>query len=138
MNTEVIFYPVLAQVFLVIFLFMLLGKRKLNAAKNKSVDLKQAAVNNKAWPSDVVLVSNNIANQFEIPVLFYVLSLVTYMTNSVSFITVTFAWLFVAARYCHAFVHVTNNRVPIRFRCFLVSVLMVILMLVTTSIHIIV
>jgi hypothetical protein len=133
MNPDTILYPVLAQILLVLILFTLLGKRKFNAAKAKTVDVKAAAMDTKAWPRDVVLVSNNIANQFEVPVLFYVIAIVTYLNDSVTIISVVCAWLFVAARYCHAYVHVTKNCVPIRLRFFLISLLSVLVMLVTTS-----
>ncbi len=137
MTPETIFYPVLCQIVLVILLFGLLGKRKFNAVKTKAVDLKETAMNNKAWPQGVVLVSNNITNQFEVPVLFYVIALVSYVTNSVSLFTVVCAWLFVAARCCHAFVQVSKNVVPMRFRFFLLSVLFVLLMLIDTAIQLI-
>lgn len=138
MNATIILYPLLAQVLLVLILFMLLGKRKFAAAKTKTVNLQDAAMNNKAWPKDVVLVSNNIANQFEVPVLFYVLALVCYVTSSVNIVTVACAWLFVVARYCHAYVHVTRNVVPIRFRFFLISLLSILVMFVTTTLQLIV
>jgi len=71
MNGINMLYPVLAHIFLVLLLFILLGIRKAGAVKNKAVNLKETALNNQAWTPDVIKVSNNIANQFETPVLFY-------------------------------------------------------------------
>jgi hypothetical protein len=135
MNAITIIYPVLAHVLLVLLLFILLGKRKYSAAKARTVDLKETAMNNKAWPKDVVLVSNNIANQFEVPVLFYVIALVCYLTQNINIVAVTCAWFFVVARYCHAYVHVTQNVVPIRLRFFITSLMSVLVMFVTTMIE---
>ncbi|WP_342631573.1 MAPEG family protein [Marinobacter alkaliphilus] len=59
-------------------MFIMLGVRKARAVKTGKVNRHQAALDNRVWPEEVVKVSNNIANQFEAPVLFYVLCLVTY------------------------------------------------------------
>ncbi len=137
MNASNILYPVLAQVFLVFMAFMLLGQRRLKAVKTRKVDFKEAALSNRSWPSNVILVSNNIANQSEVPVLFYTLALVAYVTDSVSMLNVMFAWLFVVSRYCHAYVHVTKNVILLRLRFFLSSLLFAFLMFVSTLINLV-
>ena len=83
MNVNHIIWPVLAQIFLTLILFIILGVRKAKAVKAGEVNRQQAALNNQVWPQDVVKVSNNIANQFETPVLFYVLCLVMHSINAV-------------------------------------------------------
>ena len=72
MSSSYIFWPVLAQVFLTLAMFIFLGARKARAVKAGQVNRKQAALDNRVWPEDVLKVANNIANQFEVPVLFYV------------------------------------------------------------------
>lgn len=78
----------------------------------------------------MVKVSNNIANQFEVPILFYVLCLVAYSLNVAGTLAVTLAWLFAISRYAHAYVHINSNYVPIRLRLFLVGCLVLLTMLV--------
>lgn len=129
MNSIHIFWPVLAQIFLTLAMFILLGARKARAVKAGKVDRQQAALNNQVWPNEVVKVSNNIANQFEAPVLFFVLCLVLYSINAAGTAAITLAWLFALSRYAHAYVHTGSNYVPMRLRLFLIGCFVLIGML---------
>ncbi len=122
MKATMIFLPVLAQLFLTLCLFILLLRRKKAAVAAGHVDLKKTAIDNKQWPDDVRLVSNNIANQFEVPTLFYVLCLIFAALDAVSGLVIGLASLFAISRYVHAFVHVTSNYVPVRMKVFSVGV----------------
>jgi len=130
MNSSHIIWPVLAQIFLTLIMFIMLGVRKAKAVKAGEVNRRQAALNNREWPEYVVKVSNNIANQFEAPVLFYVLCLVLYSINAVGMVAIVLAWLFALSRFAHAYVHIGSNYVPMRFRLFLVGCLVLIAMLI--------
>lgn len=123
MNVDLIFVPVLAHMVLIFMLYIYLGVMKSRAVKEGSVDRKQAALNTKAWPEYVVKVSNNLANQFESPILFYTLSIIYFITNNVSGIIIMLMSIYVLSRYIHAYIHVTSNYVPYRFKCFLFGVL---------------
>ena len=133
MNSSHIIWPVLAQVLLTLIMFIILGVRKAKAVKSGKVNRKQVALNNREWPEDVLKVSNNIANQFEIPVLFYVLCLVLYSLNAVAMFAIILAWLFVLSRFAHAYVHIGSNYVPMRLRLFLLGCLVVIAMLILVA-----
>ena len=128
-----IFWPVLAQVILTIGMFIVLGKRKAQAVKAGLVNRQEAALDSRAWPAEVVKVSNNIANQFEVPMLFYVLCLVLHNLQAVGTATVVLAWLFVVSRYAHAYVHIYSNYVPARMRLFMVGCVMLLAMLVLSA-----
>lgn len=114
-------------------MFILLGMRKAKAVKAGAVDRQKAALNNGVWPEYVVKVSNNIANQFEVPVLFYVLCLVLFSLNAVGVVAVGLAWLFSLSRYAHAYVHIGSNYVPMRLRLFLVGCLALIAMTIVAA-----
>lgn len=129
MSSSHIFWPVLAQVFLTLVMFIVLGARKAKAVKSGRVNRQQAALDNRVWPEDVVKVSNNIANQFEVPILFYILCIVLYSINAAGIVEVALAWLFVVSRYAHAWVHVRSNYVPVRMRLFMVGCLVLLAML---------
>jgi hypothetical protein len=81
----------------------------------------------------VLKVSNNIANQFEVPVLFYVLCLVLYSINAAGVVAIVLAWMFALSRFAHAYVHIGSNYVPMRLRLFLVGCLVVITMLILVA-----
>lgn len=122
MKATLIFLPVLAQVLLTLSMYVLLLQRKKAAIAAGKVDLKKTATDNRAWPKDVLLVSNNIANQFEVPALFYILCLTFVALDAVSVWALGLAALFVLSRYVHTFVHVTTNYVPVRMKVFSVGV----------------
>lgn len=133
MNSNHIIWPVLAQILLTLMMFIVLGIRKAKAVKAGAVNRQEAALDNRVWPKDVVKVSNNIANQFEVPVLFYVICLVFYSINAAGMAVIVMASLFALSRYAHAYVHIGSNYVPMRLRLFLVGCLILIAMLVLVA-----
>ncbi len=69
-------------------------------------------------PEAVLAPANNLRNLFELPVLFYALCLYLYLSSSVDAGHVIAAWLFVALRILHSYVHCTSNRVMLRFQLY--------------------
>lgn len=125
-----IFLPVLAQVFLTLLLYIQLSMRKKRAARAGAVNEARRALHADAWPDSVQQVNNCIRNQFEVPVLFYVLSLVLFATQAVDGIALGIASLFVFSRYAHAYVHTGINIVPIRRKLFTLGCVLVLILLV--------
>ena len=123
MAKHLIYWPVLAQLLIPILVLLLNGKRKSADAKSGQFDREKAAMDNEAWSRPVVLTSKNLANQFQLPVIFYVLCLILASLNTVTMVTLVVAWFFVATRYVHAYVHVSTNYVPARLRAFLLGAL---------------
>lgn len=128
MTGAAIFYPVLAHILLVILLFLTLITRKTKAVKAQSVDLTKTATDSSAWTTDVIKVSNNIANQFETPILFLILCISAFVLGVVDQITLGLAWAYVVFRYIHAYIHIGSNYVPYRMRAFGVSLFIILLM----------
>lgn len=128
MSKVLILYPVLAHMALVFWLFGLLAVRKRKALAAKTVDLERRALYEDAWPDDVVAVNNSLRNQFQVPVLFYVLSIMLFVTASVNAWTLSLGVLFVASRYAHALVHTGPNIVLIRFRLFTLGFVLILAM----------
>jgi hypothetical protein len=114
-------------------MFIVLGIRKARAVKAGEVNRQQSALNNRVWPESVIKVSNNIANQFEAPVLFYVLCSVLYSIDAVGMVTIVLAWVFTLSRFAHAYVHIGSNYVPMRLRLFLLGCFVLIAMLIQVA-----
>lgn len=129
MERHLIYWPLLAQVLIPISVLMLMGKRKSRDVRTGDFDREKAAIDNEAWSLPVVLTSKNLANQFQMPVIFYVLCLVLASLDAVDLLTLGVAWLFVITRIVHAYIHVSTNYVPNRFRAFLLSVLLLLVLL---------
>ncbi|WP_197481102.1 MAPEG family protein, partial [Oleiphilus sp. HI0086] len=49
--------------------------------------------------------------------------ILTYITDSVGLVSVVAAWLYVALRLVHSFVHLGNNNVSLRFASFAASMM---------------
>lgn len=124
MNNDLIFLPVLAHILLIFMVYIYLGRVKTRAVKEGLVDRKEAALNPKAWPEYVVKVSNNLNNQFESPILFYILSVIYYLTNNVNSVLLVIMGMYVLSRYMHAYVHMTSNYVPYRYKFFVTGLLL--------------
>ena len=67
--------------------------------------------------------SDNFKNLFELPVLFYALSLYLFVTGQVDGAYVAAGWIFAAFRVLHSAVHCTFNHVMLRFNLYLISCL---------------
>lgn len=65
--------------------------------------------------------SDNFNNLFEVPVLFYVLCTLLFVTQLVTPFLVMSAWVFVALRALQSLIHCTYNRVMHRFPVYLLS-----------------
>lgn len=121
--------PVFAQVFLTFGLAVALARSRVACLRRGDVRMKDVALGQQdAWPEPVRQIARAYQNQFEAPVLFYVLVALAIAAGQVDTALIVGAWAFVAARFAHAYIHVTSNRVPRRFQAFLASVVVLILM----------
>jgi hypothetical protein len=108
-----IFWPMVAHVVLVYSLYGLLGMRRAAVVKAGKIDRREFR-DNRDEPSESLVVRNCIANQFEIPVLFHVCCIALFVAQADNLPAVILAWIFVALRYAHAYVHVTSNNLSYR------------------------
>lgn len=120
MNQLSILWPMLAQVLLVYLVYLVLGVRRYGAIRT-GVAKAQAFKLRSTEPEMSVTAANNVINQFELPVLFYVACLSYVVTDKVTAVPLVLAWLFVISRYVHAYVHVTTNKLLWRSRAFRVG-----------------
>ncbi len=121
MEPKLIFWPVLAQVALTIFMFIRIAIVKAKSLEAGDVDLSRRALHPDAWPDYVLQVTNNVRNQFEMPVLFYVIALGLWALGEVNVATLALAWIYVASRLAHAYIHTGSNIVKYRLMMFKLS-----------------
>jgi len=67
-------------------------------------------------------------NLFEMPVLFYTVGLLAYVTGQAGSLLLGLAWAYVASRMVHSVLHVRNTNVPRRRDAFLLSVALLMVM----------
>jgi len=118
MKGHLIFWPVLVMVLLTLLIYVRLIKVKIREMKAGRVDMARRGLHEDAWGEAVLQINNNIRNQFELPVLFYVVCGVLWALEAVGILALVAAWLFVLSRIAHAWVHLTSNYIPNRRRFF--------------------
>lgn len=106
------FWPLVAHAFLVFCLYALLVVHRAAVVREGKVE-RIAFRENLAEPEESRVVNRAIANQFELPVLFYAVSVLLFVTEADNIIAVVLAWIFVAARYVQAAMQLTGN-LPLR------------------------
>ena len=121
MSRNLIFVPVLVQVLLTLGVYVRLIKVKIAAVKAGQVNRERLPLHEDAWPESVLQINNNIRNQFELPVLFYVMSFAFWALDAVHWAALAAASLFVLSRMAHAYFHLGSNYVPNRRRAFTVG-----------------
>ena len=116
---KAILYPVVALVALTFAVGVRMYFARVGAARAGRVKVKDFRLGESPEvPADVALPNRNFMNLFEMPLLFYVACIVFYVTATVDVLALVLAWLYVACRIAHSFVHLTYNNVLHRLATF--------------------
>lgn len=113
MTSTAIFWPMIAHVALVYFVYALMSRRRRAAIAAGTARTRQFRENLEE-PEESLFARNNLTNQFELPTLFYPACIALYVTGAATLVPVVVAWVFVASRWAHTAIHVTTNRIRYR------------------------
>jgi hypothetical protein len=121
-SPTLILYPVFAMFALVAAVLLRLRSLRFGAVRRREISLRffRTYVGDDE-PEALRVTSRHFSNLFEVPVLFYVVVLMTYVTGQVTYWLVGCAWVYVALRYAHSAVHLTRNDVMTRFGLYAAS-----------------
>jgi hypothetical protein len=122
MSLQAVLLPVFVEVALTFVLMFWMARARVTAVSGGECKIKDIALRQPNWPVTVTQIGNAYHNQLELPLLFYVLTIFAYLTKLADLLFIVMAWLFVLSRLAHAYVFVTDNNVPRRFRAFAVGV----------------
>lgn len=114
MSVQFVLLPLFVEVLLtfgVMFGMMYFRTTTLQRGETRIEDI---ALRQPNWPVRASQFAYSFSNQFELPVLFYVLTILEIVTHHADLLFVVLAWIFVATRVMQALVHVTNNNVRVR------------------------
>jgi hypothetical protein len=128
MSIPAVLAPVFVLVALTFALAIWMGVVRNRAIYAGQLKIRDIALTKDAWPDRAKQIGNSYHNQYELPVLFYVLVALALITRKADLIFVVMSWVFVLSRLLHAFIHTTTNRVPRRFFAYLVGLAILILM----------
>jgi hypothetical protein len=136
MSVASILLPVFVQIALTFVLLVRMGTVRVASLKHGKVKLRDVALNQNNWPPDVMQVGNSLNNQFQLPVLFYVLTGLALFTRKADLLFVILSWVFVISRIVHAGIHITSNNVTQRFAAYTVGLAILLLMWVIFAVQI--
>ena len=122
MDRSSILLPVIALATLTFAVLLLIPIRRFRAGfrgQVTSADFKFGE--SERVPDEVKLANRNYMNLLEIPVLFYTVCILFFVTETVDPLAVQLAWAYVALRAVHCAIHVTYNKVRHRLYAFALS-----------------
>jgi hypothetical protein len=114
MSLQAVLLPLFVEVILTFALMLWMGALRSGDYRSGAVKAQDVALREPIWPRRTAQVANSFSNQFELPVLFYVLTILEWVTRHAGYVFVILAWIFVICRALQAYVHVTSNIVRLR------------------------
>jgi len=123
MSLQAVLLPLFVEVILTYVLLFWMAPLRNRDFTSGTVRPQDIALREPNWSKGAMQVANSYSNQFELPVLFYVLTILAYVTHHAGLLFVVLAWIFVIFRVLQASVHVTSNIVRLRGAMFGVSAL---------------
>ena len=124
------------QVLLIFALMFMMGRARLRDLQARTLRVSDIALGQNVWPDKTAQIGNAFNNQFQMPLLFFVLVIFTLMTGKQDYLFIICEWLFVLLRLGHAYVHVTSNNVPRRFQLYVAGTLLLMLMWIWYAIRV--
>ena len=120
-----ILWPLLAQIGWTVMLYGWLTLARKRAVGRGETDVS-AFVLGRNEPLQAARIARNLANQFELPVIFYTLVILLLVFKQATFLDVVVAWVFVAGRVVHSLVQTLTDNVPLRGQVFVINFLAVV------------
>jgi hypothetical protein len=128
MSIQAQLLPLFVEVALTFVLLYGMAYLRTEALKSGAVRQRDIALREPNWPPRATQVANAYHNQLELPVLFYVLTILAIITRKADLLFVVMAWIFVLLRVVQAYIHVTDNYVQRRGLAFIVSAIVLTIM----------
>jgi len=128
MSLQAVLLPLFVEVILTFALMLWMGALRTGDYRSGAVKAQDVALREPIWPRRTAQVANSFSNQFEPPVLFYVLTILEWVTRHTGYVFVVMAWIFVICRVLQAYVHVTSNIVRLRGAFYSVAALALMIM----------
>ena len=136
MSVQAVLLPLFVQVALTLVVGFWAARARYAAVKGGEVRPRDVALREPAWPTHATQIANAYQNQLELPLLFYLLTVLALITRQADLLFVVMAWLFVALRLVHVWIHVTDNHMRRRFIAFAAGAVVLTLMWLIFAIRI--
>ena len=128
-------FALAAWTFLVLLLIPFVRVRSVRRREIGVSDFRYGESN--AVPPNVSIPNRNYMNLLELPMLFYAVCVILYVTGGVSRLAVITAWLYVALRVVHSLIHLSYNHVLHRLAAFTLSNAALVSLWVIAGVHVV-
>lgn len=128
MSVQAVLLPLFVLVVLTFVLGFCTSYMRVAAVRSGQARPREVTLREPNWPKHVTQVGKAYQNQLELPVLFYVLTILAYITRHADWLFVILAWVFVVLRLGHAYIHVTSNHLGRRAVLFIAGAVLLAVM----------
>ena len=122
LDLKIVVVCVFLQAGLTFYAVVRMATLRVRAVKAGDVRLAEIALQTHGYPDEARQHANNLANQFEFPVLLYVAAAFAAIFEASSMPFALACLGYVVTRFHHRLVHVTSNNVVHRFQVFLLGI----------------
>jgi hypothetical protein len=129
MLTKLFFLSVFVMAMLPVVILTLMFLKRLTAIKSGTVRMSYFRLYKTGkveMPDELLAVSRNYSNLFELPVLFFTVSILYFYFDLISVFSVVMAWLFVVSRVVHSIIHLSSNNILHRYKVFFLGTIFVV------------
>ena len=109
MSVQMVLLPVFVLVGLTFALLLGMATMRTRALTGGETKMKDVALGEQNWPTRAAQIGNCFSNQFEMPLLFYILIALALPLHRADLVIVLLSWVFVVTRFVHAGIFVTSN-----------------------------
>ena len=109
MSVPMVLLPVFVLIGLTFALLLGMAGARRGALVGGQTKIRDIALGQQNWPTRATQIGNCFKNQFELPVLFYILIAIALPLRHADLIIVLLSWVFVVTRFIHAGIFVTHN-----------------------------
>src|SRR4051794_30806707 len=128
MSIPMVLLPVFVLVGLTFALLFAMAGARTRALKSGEARFRDIALRQPNWPVRVTQIGNCFANQFELPLLLYILIALALPLRHADLVIVLLSWVFVVTRFAHAGIFVTSNDVQQRSLAWFAGVIVLFVM----------
>lgn len=137
-TVRAILLPLFVQAALTFVMLGLTAYSRIASVRRGETKIKDIALGQPNWPEHATKFGNNYGNQFQLPILFYVVVILAGLARSADLLFLILSWAFVASRICHAYIHVTSNHVGRRFYAFAAGYVVLVVMWIDFAMRILI
>jgi hypothetical protein len=128
MSVPMVLLPVFVLIGLTFALLLGMAGARRGALVGGQTKVRDIVMGQPNWPTRATQIGNCFRNQFELPVLFYILIAIALPLRHTDLIIVLLSWVFVVTRFIHAGIFVTHNDLNQRSLAWFAGVLVLLAM----------